>query len=316
MLGSVTIGGCVDAQVIEHAEDVLATHIPRLITLPLGDEEAWEIGLSCAGTLEVFIEPLATEHLQPSALYATLKAHVENGGTGALLTLLDGATAGAKLLLLDTGTRLGSLGSAGLNDAALDMARAQITQGTSRTVSFCLPEARARIFIEVHSPPATLIIVGAGHVAMPLVRMAHTVGWRTLVVDSRPRFATPERFPDADALCVGIPSEIVQTLPLTPSTAVILVAHDYKFDLPVLRHVLTSPVGYIGMLGGRQRGQAILKLLRQDGVSDAALQRVRVPIGLDLGSRSVPEIALAILAEVVSVRHGGSNVPLSQKGKA
>ena len=315
MLGSVTIGGCVDAQVIEHAEDVLATQTARLIALPLGDEDAWEIGLSCAGTLEVFIEPLHTEHLQPSALYATLKSHVDQGGAGALLTRLDGATAGAKLLLLDDGTRLGSLGSPGLDHAASAMAQAQITQGTSRTVPFSLPEASARVFIEVHSPPATLIIVGAGHVAMPLVRMAHTVGFRTLVVDSRPRFATPERFPEADALCVGIPSEIVTTLPLTPSTAVILVAHDYKFDLPILRHVLASPVGYIGMLGSRQRGQAMLKLLQEEGVSDVALQRVRVPIGLDLGSRSVPEIALAILAEVVSVRYRGSNLPLSQKGK-
>ena len=315
MLGSVTIGGCVDAQVIEHAEDVLVHQIPRLIELPLGDEEAWEIGLSCAGTLEVFIEPLDMEHPQPSVLYATLKSHLDTGGAGALLTRLDGATAGAKLLLLDNGTRLGTLGSPGLDQAAIDIAHSQITQGTSRAVPFSLPDASARVFIEVYSPPATLIIVGAGHVAMPLVRMAHTVGFRTLVVDSRPRFATPERFLEADSLLVGIPSEIVQTLPLTPSTAIILVAHDYKFDLPILRHVLASPVGYIGMLGSRQRGRAILKLLQEDGVSDAVVQRVRVPIGLDLGSRSVPEIALAILAEIVSVRYGGSNLPLSQKGK-
>jgi xanthine dehydrogenase accessory factor len=313
MLGSVTIGGCVDAQVIEHAEEVLTTRMPRLLALPLGDEEAWEIGLSCAGTLEVFIELLDAKHPQPAALYATLRSHIEQGGAGALLTRLDGATAGAKRLLLDNGTSLGTLGSSGLDAAAVQMARDQITQGTSRTVSFALPEASTRVFIEVHSPPATLIIVGAGHVAMPLVRIAQTIGWRTLVVDSRPRFATPERFPESDALFAGIPSEIVQTLPLAPSTAVILVAHDYKFDLPVLRQVLASPVGYIGMLGSRQRGQAILKLLREEGVSDAALQRVRVPIGLDLGSRSVPEIALAILAEVVSVRYGGSNLPLSQR---
>jgi xanthine dehydrogenase accessory factor len=316
MLGSVTIGGCVDARVIEHAEDVLVHQTPRLVELPLGDEEAWEIGLSCAGTLEVFIEPLDTEHLQPSALYASLKSHLDTGGAGALLTRLDGTTAGAKLLLLDNGTRLGTLGGPELDQTAIEIAQAQIRQGTSRTVPVSFPEASARVFIEVHSPPATLIIVGAGHVAMPLVRMAHTVGYRPLVVDSRPRFATPERFPEAAALFVGIPSEIVQTLPLHPSTAVILVAHDYKFDLPILRHVLASPVGYIGMLGSRQRGQAILKLLQEDGVSDAALQRVRVPIGLDLGSRSVPEIALAILAEVVSMRYGGSNLPLSQKGRA
>ena len=149
--------------------------------------------------------------------------------------------------------------------------------------------------------------------AMLLVQLARPIGFHTIVVDSRPRFATLERFPATDTLLVGMPSEIVKTLPLSSSTAVILVAHDYKYDLPILHHVLSSSVGYIGVLGSRRRGEGLRQFLREDGVTEAALRRIRVPIGLDLGGRSAPEIALAILAEVVATRYGGSHLPLSQQ---
>jgi xanthine dehydrogenase accessory factor len=148
---------------------------------------------------------------------------------------------------------------------------------------------------------------------MLLVQLARPIGFHTIVVDSRPRFATPERFPATDNLLIGIPSEIVKTLPLSSSTAVILGAHDYKYDLPILHHVLSSSVGYIGVLGSRRRGEGLLKFLHEDGVPDEALRRIRVPIGLDLGGRSASEIALAILAEVVATRYGGSHLPLSQQ---
>jgi xanthine dehydrogenase accessory factor len=148
---------------------------------------------------------------------------------------------------------------------------------------------------------------------MPLVTLGRTLGFRTVVVDGRPRFATRERFPDADELRIGIPSELVPQSPLTPTTALILVAHDYKYDVPVLEHALATPVGYIGLLGSTRRGAAILDLLREDGVDEAALRRVRVPIGLDLGAQSAPEIALAILAEVLAVQRGATGLPISEK---
>jgi xanthine dehydrogenase accessory factor len=114
-----------------------------------------------------------------------------------------------------------------------------------------------------------------------------------------------------DELLIGIPSELVRRIPLRPTTALVLVAHDYKYDLPVLRHALSGEVGYIGMLGSRRRGDAILRMLREEGVSEAALARIRVPIGLDLGGRTAPEIALAILAEIVASRYGGTGRPLA-----
>ena len=170
-----------------------------------------------------------------------------------------------------------------------------------------------RAFVEVVAPAALLLVVGAGHVAMPLTSLARTLGYRTVVIDGRPRFATAERFPDVDELKIGIPSELVRDYPFIPSTALVLVAHDYKYDLPVLRHALATDVGYIGMLGSSRRGATILRYLAEEGVDEATLARVHVPIGLDLGARSAPEIALAILAEIQAVRTGGSGRPLSAR---
>jgi xanthine dehydrogenase accessory factor len=308
VLGSVTIGGCVDAQVMAEAADVLATASPRLLELSLGDEDAWEIGLTCGGTIEVFLEPVALGDARAGALplYERLSVHVGAGRAGALVTRMDPPEVGAKLLVLDDGGRAGTLGGAGLDDRAAAAAGEMFAHGTSRTVTL----AGVRCFVEIHMPAPTLLVVGAGHVAMPLVTLARTVGFRTVVVDGRPMLATRERFPDADELVVGIPSEVTRRVPMLTSTAVVLVAHDYKYDLPVLRHVLAARAGYVGMLGSPRRGEAILKLLREDGVSEEDLARLRVPIGLDLGARTAPEIALAILAEIVAARYGASGRPL------
>ncbi len=310
ILGSVTIGGCVDAQVIEEAEDVLATMRPRLLELNLGDEEAWEIGLTCGGTIEVFVEPFALDRPddRSAQLYERVRAHAAGGGRGAIITRLDGET-GAKRLVLDDGTTEGTLGGPLLDERFTAAAREAMASGTSRTL--VLEDTRA--FVEVFAPAALLLVVGAGHVAMPLVTLARVLGYRTAVIDGRPRFATRERFPDVDDLHVGIPSELIDRYPLVASAALVLVAHDYKYDLPVLRRALASDIGYIGMLGSRRRGATILKFLSEEGHSEAALKRVRVPIGLDLGARSAPEIALAILAEIQAARGGGSGQPMSER---
>jgi len=303
VLGSVTIGGCVDAQVIEETADVLDKNRPRLLELNLGDEEAWEIGLTCGGTIEVFVEPLTPE------LYLKVREHAARGGHAAIVTRLD---SGAKLLLLDDGTSEGTLGEAFLDERFGAEARDAMAAGLSRTLVL----EGVRAFLEVIAPPALLLVVGASHVAMPLTTLARTLGYHTVVMDGRPRFATRERFADVDELRIGIPSEMIREHALTPSAALVLVAHDYKYDLPVLRHALGTDIGYIGMLGSARRGATILKFLADEGVGDAQLKRVRVPIGLDLGARSAPEIALAILAEIQAARAGGTGQPLSAKVKA
>src|SRR5262250_560799 len=311
ILGSVTIGGCVDAQVIEESADVLHKNAPRLLELNLGDEEAWEIGLTCGGTIEVFVEPVDLEKPDDAtiALYERLKAHAEAGGRGAILTRLEGARDGAKMIVFDGGKHEGSLGDAALDVAVLSAAAMAIKAGKTATITV----EGTRVFAEVFVPASILLVVGASHVAMPMVTLAKVLGFKTIVVDGRPRFATRERFPDVDDLRIGIPSDLVKDVPLVASTALVLVAHDYKYDLPVLRHALATPVGYVGLLGSSRRGKAILDLLREDGVTEDALARVHVPIGLDLGAQSAPEIALAVVAEILAVQRGATGLPISEK---
>ncbi len=306
VLGSVTIGGCVDAQVIEESARVLSSQRPQLLELNLGDEEAWEIGLTCGGTIEVFVEPLSLPE------YERVRSHAARGGSGAIVSRLEqaGDVSAGKLVVLDDGTVEGTLGDAFLDRRFAAEAREVMARGQSATLFL----EGVRAFVEVVAPPALLLVVGAGHVAMPLTALARVLGYHTAVLDGRPRFATRERFPDVDELRVGIPSELILDYALTPAAALVLVAHDYKYDLPVLRHALATPIGYIGMLGSRRRGATILNLLREEGVAEEQITRVRVPIGLDLGARSAPEIALAILAEIQAVRGGGTGVSLSGKG--
>jgi len=307
VLGSVTIGGCVDAQVIEESADVLGKNAPRLLELNLGDEEAWEIGLTCGGTIEVFLEPVTLGDKDDTTLvyYERARVHAERGGRAVIVTRLDAPHNGAKLLLQDDGKQEGTLGDTFLDQRFAAEAREAMAAGKSRTLLL----ENVRAFAEVFAPPSTLVVVGASHVAMPLVTLARTLGFRTIVIDGRPRFATKERFPDVDDL------QIVRkpSVRLIATTALVLVAHDYKYDLPVLKHALSTPAGYIGLLGSSRRGAAILNLLREDGVAEDALLRVRVPIGLDLGAQSAPEIALSILAEALATHRHATGMPISEK---
>jgi len=169
------------------------------------------------------------------------------------------------------------------------------------------------VFFEVHGPSPALIVFGAGHVAMPLISLAHDLGLRTVVVDGRPRFATRERFPDVDELLIGIPSEIAETLSYTSSTFVVLTAHDYKYDLPVLKVVLPAKPAYVGLLGSRRRGKAIKEFLRDGGMEERLLDQIHVPTGLDIGADTAAEIALSILAEAVAIKSGRTSASLKER---
>ena len=158
-----------------------------------------------------------------------------------------------------------------------------------------------------------LVAVGAGDMSLPLVSLARMLGFHTTVVDPRRELATRERFPDADDLRIGSPSEIVASLPLVPFTAVVLTIHDHEVEVPVLRAVLESRAGYVGMLGSRKRGRGVLEMLREQGVPPEKLARVQVPVGLDIGARTPPEIALSVLAQIVAVRSGRPGTPLVER---
>jgi len=268
IFGSVTIGGCVDARVIEQSASVLETSKASLLNLQLGDEEAWEIGLSCGGAVDVLVEPVTNQMLQ---LYDSARAEWDAGRSVAIGTVL----ASGEHFLIDNAQKTGVFNLDGRD-----------------------------VYVEVLKPPSTMVVFGAGAVAIPLVTFAKALGFRSVVVDARPRFATRERFADADDIRIGIASMIAEEMKLGAETPIVLVAHDYKIDLPVLTRALAAATPYIGLLGSRRRGAAILQLLRDQGVAEEQLRRVRVPIGLDLGGESASDIALAIIAEVVAVLHG------------
>ncbi len=310
ILGAVTLGGCVDARVIFESEEALATGEPRLCSVDLGEEEAWDLGLTCSGTLDVLIEPLdPAVDAGVLAAYERVAGEVAAGRWAVAVVPLAGPR--ARMVVLQDGTRVGSLGGRALDDEAAARAAERIPGGASGSVRLAGDEGR-EVFLEVHGPPSTLVVVGAGAVAMPLVELASALGLHTVLVDGRERFATRERFPAAAEIRIGIPSDVVAELPLGPSTLLVLLAHDYKFDLPVLREALRREVGYIGLLGSRRRGKSILGFLADEDIPRETLRRVRVPVGLDIGARSAQEIALSILAEAIAVRSGRPGTPLAE----
>jgi xanthine dehydrogenase accessory factor len=314
ILGSVTIGGCVDARVVTEAERVLGASTPTLLTMSLGDEDAWDLGLTCGGTVEVLIEPVCLDQEQDPVVraYSTIRAESEMGRHSVAVAPLSGAT--ARLVVREDGSTVGTLGDPALDREACVQA-AEVMRHSSRTIALAAGNGE-RYFFELHGPATTLIIFGAGHVAMPLVTIAHALGWRTILVDGRERYATRERFPDADEIRIGLLSDIAESLDYNASTFVVLVAHDYKYELPVLRVVLQREPAYIGLLGNRRRGAALLNFLAEEGIDAETRARVHVPVGLDIGAQTAAEIALSVAAQAVAVRAGRSGASLREREPA
>jgi xanthine dehydrogenase accessory factor len=215
--------------------------------------------------------------------------------------------------------------AAEIHDRALDLLAAErpfvlrtdLGSGVSELVEqapdFELARRDGETFWEPYGRPADMVIVGAIHIAIPLHRMAKLMGYRVTIVDARGQFATQERFPEADRILVQWPDEALAGLTVDRSTAVVILTHDPKFDMPALRSVLQTDAGYVGAIGSRKTNQNRFDALRKEGFDDAQLERVHGPIGLDLGARGAEETALGIMAEVTAVRYGGSVLPMREK---
>jgi xanthine dehydrogenase accessory factor len=304
LLGSVTIGGCVDARVIERADEVVRSGTPALLRMSLGDEDAWELGLTCGGEVEVLVQRVDPIGAEPSAMaYAAARAAYEDGRAAIVVAYLDQRR--ERLAIDESGALSGTLGDATLDARAVEIATRRLaTSQLSGVERLTHNEADVPLFFERLAPPETVVIVGASQVAMSLALFVRELGMRVVIVDGRERMATRERFPTADDVRVGMPSEIVESLGVTRRTYVVLLAHDYKYELPVLRSVLRGDAGYVGMLGSRRRGATIRTMLAEEGLTPAELSRLHSPIGLRIGAKSAAEIALAIAAEIVAVREG------------
>lgn len=294
--GSVS-GGCVEGAVVEAALEVLADGIPRLLQFGVSDETAWSVGLSCGGQIEIFVEPWPDE---PESPFGQSADCVRRKRLTGLATLL-GASPGAHLHLSADGPGAGSLGSPERDGALHSQSRDLLLSLRSTRIDLA---DGSEVFVDIVPPPRKLVIVGAVHTAVALVSLARALGFQTLVVDPRGVFASPERFAHADRLIAEWPEEAFLEIGLDEATAVAVLSHDLKLDVPALKLALASPAPYVGVLGSKKTHAKRLAALREEGVADEDLARIHSPIGLDLGGRSPEEIALAILAEIVAVLNG------------
>jgi len=282
LCGSVS-GGCVESDIYEKAQEVFENGAPQLVTYGISDDQAWTVGLPCGGEIDVFLERRGgTEPLAPN-----------EGDRGVLLTVLEGESAGSKLLVLEGGETRGE-GPDGLRELADDVLR----KGRNRLLEL----DGARVFAEWYGPPPRLLVYGAIDTAEALCAAAKLLGWETIVADAREKFATRERIPSADELLVGWPDEVLAQVRPDAHTAIVVLTHDDKFDEPALIGALETEAFYVGALGSRRNQERRRERLLEAGVSEDDLARISGPCGLDVGAGTQEETALSILAEILAVR--------------
>ncbi|MFJ8857871.1 XdhC family protein [Streptomyces sp. NPDC102451] len=310
IVGSVS-GGCVEAAVIASAEEVFAGGPPVVERWGVGDDDAFAVGLTCGGTIEVLIR-----EVEPETPLDRISADLAAGVPVALVTPLDGGGS----LAVGRGEVSGSLGGEAAGRVAALAAEGMLGRGESGLVTAraeggagpdCVPERE--LLVQSFAPRPRLLIFGAAEFARPLAGFAAALGHRVTVCDARPAFADPGRFPGADEVVVDRPDRWFRAHEdlVDPTTAVCVLTHEPRFDVPVLTRALSGAAGYVGAMGSRRTHEDRLVRLRAAGVTEAGLARLRSPIGLDLGGRGPEETALSVLAEIVAVRRGGSGLPLT-----
>jgi xanthine dehydrogenase accessory factor len=292
--GSVT-GGCVEPAVFEEAEAVLAGEPARLVTYGIADEYAFGVGLPCGGTVQIFVEPLEHE------LVAAVAEAVREERPLAYVTIVGGPAAGARGVL---GAGPGDLAPAWAEGRPelLAGARAMLARGETGL----LQVGEDEIFVSSFVPRPNMYVFGAIDHAAAVATVGRFLGYRVTVCDARAAFVTPERFPDVDELVVEWPHDFLARSPVDERTAICVLTHDHKFDVPLLKAALETPALYIGAMGARRTTEQREARLREEGVSDEALARIHAPIGLPIGSRTPEEVAIAIAAEIVAIARRGS----------
>jgi xanthine dehydrogenase accessory factor len=279
LAGSVS-GGCVENEVYGAAQEVLGGGAPRLLTYGISDDLAFEVGLPCGGEIDVWVE-------EPDAeLLARLERIVAEERRAVLFTVLEGEDAGSKRLVEEGGG---------------DALAAELLRGGRSKV---LELERQKVFAEVFEPPPRLLVFGAVDTAEALCGAAKQLGWHTIVADARGKFATKQRIPSADELIVAWPEEVVGRVQPDYATAVVVLTHDDKFDVPALKGALETEAFYVGALGSRRNQERRRERLLDAGVPEESLERISGPAGLDIGAHTPAETALSILAEILARRAG------------
>lgn len=315
-VGSVS-GGCVEGALYDLAQTVAESGTPVLQRYGVSDEDAYAVGLTCGGILDVWVERVSRETFPELGDVAD---DIASGRPVAVATIVehpDPGWLGRRLVVRSEDAqspRLGHLGSARAEDAVTDDTRGLLASGRSETLTYGPDGERRgegmRVFVDVFAPAPRMLVFGAIDFAAACARMGKFLGYEVTVCDARPVFATASRFPDADAVVVDWPHRYLEAEAsadrVDSRTALCVLTHDPKFDVPLLEVALRLPeVGYIGAMGSRRTHEDRLERLRERGLSEIELDRMSSPIGLDLGARTPEETAVSIAAEIIALRWGG-----------
>ncbi len=321
VLGTVG-GGCGEAEVVRQAVQVIRTQTPAMVKVELMDDIESNSPAVCGGILNVFVDPWWKD---PSAVCGQLANEllkVQNEGAAAVVATVVKAdncpdvTPGEKSFVRDGAVKAGSIRNKELLQAIIYEAENRQKREECRQVKLALPgsDKTVEVFFDVVTAIRKVIIVGAGHLAIPLVKFARILGFHITVLDDRVMYANRERFPDADDVLVGDMAETLRGLEITPQTYVVLITRGHQFDEPCLREIIHKPAKYIGMIGSKRRIKAcFIRFRDEDGIPEELLKRVYAPIGLDIKAESPEEIALSIIAEMVKVRRGGTAQSLAAR---
>jgi xanthine dehydrogenase accessory factor len=281
--------------VFEAGVEVLKSGQPQLLHFGVADETAWEVGLACGGSIDIFVKPLETE------FFKALRSVWVNESPAVIVTVVRGPNEmlGREMLLRDDGKVVGTISNE-WDERVLKLARETLSNGASQRLM--LSES-IEVFLEVILPPPTLIAVGGVHITIALMALAKTLGYRTVVIDPRSAFGSEARFPHVDQLIQLWPDEAFRQIPPDRSTAIAMLTHDPKLDDPALKIALPSSAFYVGALGSKTTQAKRRQRLLDDGLTEAQLNRLHGPIGLEIGAGTPEEIAISIMAEIVSARN-------------
>lgn len=317
--GSVS-GGCVEGAVYELATDAIAGAAPLLERYGVSDDDAFAVGLSCGGIIDVFVEPVSRAGFPE---LESVAADLEAGRPVAVATVIehpDPSRVGLRLIVRPDSVD-GTLGSPVADMRVGDDVRGLLEQGRTETLGFG-PEgermgAGMRVFVNSFAPAPRMLVFGAIDFASALARLGTYLGYRVTVCDARPVFATPARFPEVDQVVVDWPARYLEgeidAGRIDGRTVICVMTHDPKFDVPLLMAALRGPeVAYIGAMGSRRTHDDRERRLLEAGLTEAELARVRSPIGLDLGARTPEETAVSIAAQIIAARWGGSGAELAE----
>ncbi|MFI6478024.1 XdhC family protein [Nonomuraea sp. NPDC050663] len=308
VVGSVS-GGCVEGAVFELASEVEA---PVLQRYGVSDDDAFAVGLTCGGIIDILIEPISIEtYPEMGEIYRSVQRHEPV----AVATVIDGpGVIGARRVIWPERSS-GTLGVDRLDDAVDDDAKGMLAQGLTGVRHYGGHGERRldelSVFVQSFAPPPRMLVFGAIDFAAAVARIGKFLGYHVTVCDARPVFATPKRFPDADEVVVRWPHDYLATQTVDERTVICVLTHDPKFDVPLLEVALKTDAGYIGAMGSRRTHDDRLDRLREAGVQEEQLERLRSPIGLDLGARTPEETAVSIAAELIQLRWGGTGRPLT-----